>query len=500
MTYDIIIFTDHGTKYGHVKPLGAYRLASELRLHGYCVKVLDYTSRLMLNRTLFRSLLDSLIGTNTLFVGWSSTFFGDSHWGDSWEDKLYPVTAVDEFRLWLKYIKKKNPATKIAYGGTRALGTADLVDEIDYVVVGLADKVVVDLANHLKNNTTLKYRPSFNKKWKILDYDPVGASFDFPNSRTQFEETDHVAPGETLIIETSRGCMFKCKFCTYPLLGRKKTDPAYHKHQDCIVNEFRHNWEKFGTRRYVVVDDTLNETVDKLEAIVRARDESGVDVELTSYLRLDLVARYPEQIQLFKEMNLTGAFFGVESFNEKSAASIGKGGSTDRLKDTLYQIKDTLGAKFSSTVSMIAGLPHETPDTLADTLEWVSRPDAPIDNCHFRELMITNSVWPSEFLRDYKKYGYKLDQNSRWSNDIWTQDQASELAKKFNGIRHAKGNKLTNFQLFYIALNKELSEVKDIPMKDLDWPQIAKDTNDMYIEYVKSMLNFEKIEFDQEKI
>ena len=500
MTYDIIIFTDYVNKHGHIKSLGAYRLASELRSHGYSVKVVDYASRLMSNQPLFRSLLDNLIGDNTLFVGWSSTFFGSGQWGDSWDDDLYPITSVDEFKSWLKYIKKKNTNTKIAYGGTRALETADLVDEIDYVVIGLADKVVVDLANHLKNNTTLKYRPSVNKRWKILDYDPVGASFDFPNSQTQFEDTDHVAPGETLVIETSRGCMFKCKFCSYPLLGRKKTDPAYHKHQNCIVNEFRRNWEKFGTKRYVIVDDTLNETADKLESIVRARDEAGVDVELTSYLRLDLVARYPEQIQLFKDMNLAAAFFGVESFNEKSAASIGKSGSSDRLKDTLYQIKDTLGNQFSSTVSMIAGLPYETPDTLTQSLEWGLNSDSPVDNFYFRELMITDSVWPSDFLQNYKQYGYTLDKNSQWSNDIWTQDQASALAKKFNSMLYSNGNKLSNFQLFFAATNKELSEIKDIPMKNLNWAQMAKDTNDIYIEYVKSMLHFENIKFDREKI
>jgi radical SAM superfamily enzyme YgiQ (UPF0313 family) len=500
MTYDIIIFTDMGARLGHIKPLGAYRLASELRSHGYSVKVLDYTGRLMSNQLLFQSLLDGLIGANTLFVGWSSTFFGGSQWGDSWEDNLYP-TDESAFKIWLKYIKKKNPNTKIAYGGTRALETADLVDEIDYVVVGLADKVVVDLANHLKNNTALKYRPSFNKRWKILDYDPVGAGFDFKNSQTQFEDTDHVALGETLIMETSRGCMFKCKFCSYPLLGRKKTDPEYHKHQDCISNELRRNWEKFGVKRYLIVDDTFNETVGKLESIVRARDAAGVDVELTSYLRLDLVARYPEQIQLFKEMNLTGAFFGVESFNEQSAASIGKSGSSDRLKETLYQIKDKLGSQFSSTVSFIAGLPYETPETLTTAMDWVSRHESPVDNFTFRELMITDSVWPSEFLQNYKKYGYTLDQNSRWSNDIWNQEQAGKLAKKFNDIGYTSGkNKSTNFHLFYIALNKELSEFKDIPMKDLDRQQIAKDTDNTYIDYVKSMLNFENITFDREKI
>ena len=43
MTYDVIMFTDVAAQYGHIKPLGAYRLASELRAHGYSVKVIDYS-------------------------------------------------------------------------------------------------------------------------------------------------------------------------------------------------------------------------------------------------------------------------------------------------------------------------------------------------------------------------------------------------------------------------------------------------------------------------
>ena len=71
---------------------------------------------------------------------------------------------------------------------------------------------VVELADHLKNNTGLKYIPS-GKKAKIIDYDTRAASFDFKHSQTIFTESDHVLDQEPLPLETSRGCLFKCSFC-----------------------------------------------------------------------------------------------------------------------------------------------------------------------------------------------------------------------------------------------------------------------------------------------
>jgi hypothetical protein len=504
MTYDVIMFTDVAAQYGHIKPLGAYRLASELRAHGYSVKVIDYTGKIMLDKDLFCSLLDGLIGPNTLFLGWSSTFFGDyslldqeDHMTGTFAFKSLPYPVPEKsFVLWLKYINKKFPHVKNVYGGAYAVEKRSLINELDYVVVGLADKSVVDLANHLKNKTPIQYRPSLTHRWKIIDHDHLGAGFDFKNCRTRYEPTDHVVPGEVLVLETSRGCMFKCKFCSYPLLGRKKTDPAYHKSHQCLADELRYNWDCFGVKKYVIVDDTFNETTSKLESVLRAKDQAGIDLEFTSYIRIDLVARFPEQIALLRDLGLKGAFFGIESFNDASATAIGKGIPSNRVKEILYKIKAELGTSFNSTVSLIGGLPHETPESLARDMEWVMSHDSPIDSYTLKALHITpNDTWPSEFAINYRDYGYQLSHDGYWQNKIWDQHQVQALANQYQTHGFVSGKlKMPNFSLFYMsAYGYDLADIQNVPLKDLDWNQFKKDFDTAYSKYIQAILKFEHI-------
>ena len=40
----------------------------------------------------------------------------------------------------------------------------------------------------------------------------------------RFEKNDFILPGESLPLELSRGCIFKCRFCQYPNIGKDKDD------------------------------------------------------------------------------------------------------------------------------------------------------------------------------------------------------------------------------------------------------------------------------------
>jgi len=75
MKYQAIIFTDISDYFIPIRAHGAYSIASSLRDHGYSVKVIDHQAWLWeTSGDMLCNLVESMVGPETLFVGFSSTF------------------------------------------------------------------------------------------------------------------------------------------------------------------------------------------------------------------------------------------------------------------------------------------------------------------------------------------------------------------------------------------------------------------------------------------
>ena len=73
MKYDFVIFTEITDTILVTKAIGAYKIAYTLRKQGYTVLVVDYLRSFNLDE--FKKVIDLSVGSNTKFVGFSSTFF-----------------------------------------------------------------------------------------------------------------------------------------------------------------------------------------------------------------------------------------------------------------------------------------------------------------------------------------------------------------------------------------------------------------------------------------
>src|SRR5207253_8440892 len=65
------------------------------------------------------------------------------------------------------------------------------------------------------------------------------------------------ADEQMLLLETTRGCVFKCKFCYYP----KSYDGQYYLAAEQILANLRHAGER-GAREVFLLDPTLNQRKD----------------------------------------------------------------------------------------------------------------------------------------------------------------------------------------------------------------------------------------------
>jgi hypothetical protein len=503
MTYDIILLTGMTSRFWHAKPIGAYRLATELRQKGYSVKVVDFISQWLQSPNDFYKLITNLVGNNTLFIGFSSVFFGtisQTSAPTSYSEYLgyglssWP-TEFKKFNLYIKWIRKFFPHVKLVYGGkTQTVDINEVAASklMDYIVVGLADNTIVELANHLKNKVPIKYM--INSGTKIINYDPLAHGFDFVNSRTKFLPQDHIQPGEVVPFETSRGCMFKCSFCGFPLLGRKKNDPAYHKQVEVIAQEWAENFAQWNVSSYMMVDDTFNESTIKLEDLLRARDLSKVDISFSAYIRADLLDRFPEQIGLLDQLGLKSAFFGIESLYQPSARAIGKSSHPEKIKNIVSTMKQQWSnSDLRMLGSFIIGLPEDSPETLSTWIPWLFTDESPFDNVQMPVLSLMDY---SEISNSPEKFGYTVDPtNNTWKNKFWDQGQAHQYASSvMKELWNA--NKLNVAGWDYMGFqNLKISTdyLKNTSLAKLDYSMLLDAYNNNWNTYKQELFAFEKI-------
>ena len=468
MKYDTIILTDTKTPY-RIRPLGAYVIANSLREEGYSCLVLDFFTDIKKEK-LF-SLLEKFIGNNTVFVGYSSSLFFSAI------NKI-PFLGVEKnyFIQINKYIKSLNHRTKIIFGGsyTPQLSEYCLKNKenlgVDYLMHGYSESMIKDF---MKNHREQKSQKFSKKNFGLyeINYDYRGDSFNFCDEKFSWHDDDLIFENETLPLELSRGCIFKCKFCAYPLLGKNKNDLTYLKKEESILNELLSNYDRFKTTNYLLMDDTFNERTDKLEMLLRARDKSKLDLTFVGYNRLDLIHRFPEQIGLFKDLNFRGHAFGIESLNLDSAKIIGKGLKEKDAFDTLYKLKESMPDKINITCAFILGLPKENIKTFSDWFGRVLKNEYLIDSIVLNSLFLSETTHTkSEFFNNPEKYGYLFDDNTQWKNEYWNFKQCTDIVLDIKDMINNNGrNKISSFySIGLCSLHGSYDSLLNVPVSDID--------------------------------
>lgn len=415
---DIVLLTDVASTIGYGKYGGTYKLATELRKAHYSCQVIDMSSYWSIDK--YKQLIDKFIDYTTILVGISTTL-GEIRQGTK---ELIWGRAESDFVEILSYIRSKNPNIKICAGGTKINNISDF-PYIDYAILGKADHAIVVLADHLKKNTDIKFRQ--NPHTKIIKGDDYFyTQDDFRASQIVFEPRDIIFKTESLPMEIARGCIFKCGFCRFDLIGKRIGD--WTKDTGAIAEEITRNYEMFGTTNYMFTDELINESVEKLEQLSNALSKLPFKIQYSSYARVDLIHRYPEMREMLLETGAASLTFGIETLNWDAGKAIGKGLHPDKTKETLDYCKKLWHRKVLMSSGFLVGLPKENEKSIYETLEYLLSDQNPLDVFMFAPLYMqhTDSVGgmgKSKFELDPKKYGYTIEKNS----EIWSSDNISFL-------------------------------------------------------------------------
>jgi len=482
-----IILTDSLTIGSGIRPLGAYAIAKELRNYGYKILVINFISQIEIEH--LENIIKRLITSDTIFLGYSSSLFLDIKTNNVF------IWTLDKFKEFNTNIKQFYPEIKIIFGGAYSKKLVNYSYKhndsfgIDYVFHGYSEKMILDFVENSQKNIRQKISLS-TSKIKEIDYDSQGKEFNFQVSEHRWDNDDFISQGEVLPLEVARGCIFKCKFCSYPLLGKSIKDDSYIRLEKNIKNEIYDNFSRFGTTHYFVIDDTFNERTDKIELLLRIRDSLKLDLTFTGYNRLDLIARKPNQIKLLRDLNFSGTIFGIESMNHASTKSIGKGISPEEVKETLYKFKDEF-PESSILGSFIIGLPYENEETLESWTPWILSDKCPLDSVSFNALHMSSSTHnQSEFDKNPEKYGYIKKENNDWSNQYWNREKCQYLSDLLSKLSDRKKIPVP-VVMSLLKLGYDYKKMIKVSMREFSHPKFQVDMQIRIEKYVEKY--FEKI-------
>ncbi len=186
--------------------------------------------------------------------------------------------------------------------------------------------------------------------------------------------TDHVDGARSFSIMTSRGCPYRCTFCSQSIMPIKWRSRS----PESVLAEWRHLVEDFGAQEIGILDDSANIRVKRLESLAHLLIENKLNHVpwiFVNGIRANLASK--ELLSLLKQAGLKRTAFGVETGDEEILKTIDKKVTHDQIRAAFKNAKEV---GLETIAFMIIGLPGETRESMQKTIDFAIELDPIIAN------------------------------------------------------------------------------------------------------------------------
>jgi radical SAM superfamily enzyme YgiQ (UPF0313 family) len=193
--------------------------------------------------------------------------------------------------------------------------------------------------------------------------------------------------GKGTYMFTSRGCPFKCSFCS----SSRFWDSVRFHSADYVVEEINELINSYGVKFIRIFDDLFSFNKKRMREIVKKVEEYKINkkVQFGMFTRADLFD--DETASLLKRMNTSFIDFGMESGVQRILDILKQG----RVKVEHLRRAVKLCRKYDISVggSFVLGTPGETKQDMLDTLEFIK--ELKLDKLYVYPLMpfVGTEMW-----------------------------------------------------------------------------------------------------------
>ncbi|OGO00513.1 MAG: hypothetical protein A2Y58_00395 [Chloroflexi bacterium RBG_13_51_52] len=339
-------------------PLGLALIAAILEKEGYPISLLDANALQLKPENVSKSISDADV------VG------------------ITAVTPTIGTALSIaRNLKKDKPNLKIIIGGPHVTllseETLNSSSDVDIIVRGEGDETVIELLRAmgekrpLDNIAGISYKDAEGKiihtpaRTSTVDMDslPYPAFHLLPWQKYR----PHPPHGMSLpfaAIVTSRGCPYRCAYCSKPVFGSKFRAQSPER----VVAEMAYLKESFGIKEIAFYDDSFTLDKKRVHAIADEIIEKGLKIAWTCETRVNLVDK-----ELLEHMRKAGCYavaYGIESASPEIVEILQK-------DITLEQVETAV--RFSREVGIqvigyfMLGSPGDTPETIRRTIDFAKK-------------------------------------------------------------------------------------------------------------------------------
>lgn len=328
------------------------------------------------------------------------------------------------------WIKKNHPGIPVVIGGAHStVEYKNISNDFDAIFVGEGEitfPASIESIIKKENEKVIYCQEVDNLDDFKLDYSLINID--------EYHRTN--GNKKTISLMTSRGCIFKCKYCWN---FRNATKVRYRSYES-MKEEITLLKNKYGIQHICILDDSFLTDLERAKKIMQCMK----DLKLTWEAECNIIhLQSYELCEYMKDCGCTNVFFGMESGSERMLRIINKPQTKDIIRKGVANLKKS---GIIVRGSIMVGFPGETWESVYETIELVK--EIQLDEY----VVYTFTPYPgTDPYYNPEKYGIEI------------------LAKEYSDFFMLKGNADSSYCFKSESLNPQIiKEMKNYIFTEID--------------------------------